>query len=94
MSGSEDGWYGDTHPETLVSLQNLACNLRDQGKLVESEKYFRRALPGFESAYEWYHPRSIEFMFHWVAFLRKLGKYDEASDIEQKIHESKRNMIR
>ena len=35
---------GDRAPNTLVSLANLANNLREQGKLAEAEPLFREAL--------------------------------------------------
>ena len=35
---------GEDHPDTLVSLNNMALLLKDQGRLAESEPLFREAL--------------------------------------------------
>ena len=34
---------GDRHPDTLVSIYNMASLLQDQGKLVEAEALFCEA---------------------------------------------------
>ena len=36
---------GSAHPQTLTSVNNLACLLKDQGKLGEAEPLFTEAWP-------------------------------------------------
>jgi len=37
---------GDDHPDTLISIGNMASRLASQGKLAEAEPYLREALEG------------------------------------------------
>jgi len=40
---------GDSHPDTLISINNLAVFLKAQGKLAEAEPLMREAHHGSES---------------------------------------------
>jgi tetratricopeptide (TPR) repeat protein len=46
-----EGWekeLGEDHPNTLISVNNLASVLQDQGRYEEAETLNRRALEGRE----------------------------------------------
>ena len=45
---SREETLGPKHPDTLLSVNNLASLLQEQGKLGEAEPLFRRALQGSE----------------------------------------------
>ena len=47
LSGQER-LLGPNHADTLMTINNLAGFLKDQGKLEEAKKLYERALPGFE----------------------------------------------
>lgn len=50
---------GDTHPETLCKVNNLAFLLRSQGKLADAEALFREALDGSRRVQGDSHPRTL-----------------------------------
>lgn len=45
LAGCRDQ-FGDSHPQTLTWISDLASSLRDQGKCSEAESLFREALTG------------------------------------------------
>ena len=50
---------GDEHPDTLVSINNLAALLHTQGKLSEAEPLFREALSARKRTLGGEHPFTL-----------------------------------
>ena len=50
---------GDEHPETLLSINNMAKMLHEQGRMTEAEPLFREALTGLRQALGSRHPNTI-----------------------------------
>jgi hypothetical protein len=55
--GYEKAW-GPEHTSTLDMVNNLGNLYADQGKIVEAEEMYVRALRGYEKAFGTDHPRT------------------------------------
>ena len=51
--------WGETHPHTLLSMNNLACLYRDQGQYAEAESMFADCLSKKEVVLGADHPDTI-----------------------------------
>ena len=73
---------GDTHPDTLLSINNMGYRLQSMGKLDEAEKHYREALEGCRSVLSDLHPQTlltINNMGWWFAEMGKLADAEENS---------------
>jgi hypothetical protein len=61
---------GDAHPQTLVSINNMAHLLLVRGELAEAEPLYREALEGLRRAHGDAHPHTLAALRHLLA-LRK-----------------------
>ena len=57
---------GADHPDTLMTVNNLAIVLEQQGKLDEAKTMYERALAGKERAIGADHPPQSEHAFSWA----------------------------
>ena len=77
--------YGRSHSNTLETVHNLACVVRDQGKVPmwyeESELLFRRALEGRSEAFGRGHSKTIMTMSSLANILFEQEKLDEAESL-------------
>jgi tetratricopeptide (TPR) repeat protein len=71
---------GTEHPSILMSLNNLACVLRDQGKYEEAEEMHRQVFRLSWMVLGKEHPHTLTSMNNLAAVLRDKGKYEEARD--------------
>ena len=61
---------GAEHPDTLMSVNNLAVLLKDMGKYEEAEPLYRRALAGQEAALGAEHPDTLSSVNNLAILLR------------------------
>eukprot|EP00435_Cladocopium_sp_Y103_P029579 s2666_g7.t1 len=72
---------GAQHPDTLLSMNNFAELLRQQGKLEEAEPLYRRCLAGQEVMLGAQHPDTLLSMNNFAFFLKDQGKLLEAESL-------------
>jgi len=65
---------GDTHADTLTSINNLASLLQDQGKLSEAEPLMREAVSGAKKTLGDAHPTTVIIQKNLDELLQKMGK--------------------
>ena len=65
---------GDSHPDTLNSIDNLASLLRDQGKLNEAEPLYREAVGGAKKTFGDGNPKTVSFQKNLDLLLQDMGK--------------------
>jgi tetratricopeptide (TPR) repeat protein len=68
---------GETHRDTLASLNNLAVLLKSQGKLSEAEPLFREALLGQMATLGETHPDTLASLNNLANLLSDQGKLSE-----------------
>ena len=64
--------------EVAVSVYEIGDNLRSQGKLKETEPYFRRSLEGYERVHGPDHPGTLMSVNNLDTLLQSQGKLDLA----------------
>jgi tetratricopeptide (TPR) repeat protein len=69
------------HPNTAISLNNLAVVLHSQGKLGEAESMIRRALQINENTLSQDHPNTASSLNNLAEVLREQGKLGEAEPL-------------
>ena len=74
---------GDKHPQTLLSINNMALLLKDQGKLAEAEGLCREALTGSRETLGNKHPETLISINNLAALLLDMGKMAEAEPLCQ-----------
>ncbi len=72
---------GPDHPDTALSLNNLAELLRAQGRSGEAEPLFRQALAIREAALGPDHPNTAQSLNNLAALLWAQGRYGEAESM-------------
>ncbi|KAF3020305.1 hypothetical protein E8E14_013529 [Neopestalotiopsis sp. 37M] len=92
LNGREKALDKD-HPDTLISINNLASALQYQGRYEEAEQMNRRALDGREKVLGKDHPDTLLSVDNLALVLNNLGKYEEAEkmnrralDGQEKVH--------
>ena len=73
---------GPLHPNTLTSMHNLACLLKDLGRLSEAEALAREALAGWRSALGDAHPHTQNAYRGLFGVLTAQGKHSEARELK------------
>jgi len=69
---------GKKHPDTLMSMNNLASSLYKQGKHVKAEAQYRHTLQLRETVLGKKHPDTLKSMNNLATLLSKQGKYKKA----------------
>ena len=72
---------GTKHPDTLVSINNMAALLQAQGKLTEAEALFRESHKGFRSLFGHRHPHTVETAHYLGRLLKAQGMHAEAAPL-------------
>lgn len=72
---------GKEHPDTLISMTNLAVVLTRQGKYEEAEQMQRQELELREKVLGKEHPETLASMNNLAVVLTQRGKYEEAEQI-------------
>ena len=71
------------HPRTASAVGTLASIYSEQGDFASAEPLYARALKIYEKAQYLDHPGLAEFKANYAETLRKLGRIDEAADLER-----------
>jgi tetratricopeptide (TPR) repeat protein len=74
-------FLGQTHPYTLLSMNNLATVLRNQGKYEQAEEIHRQTLRLREEVLGKDHPDTLMSMNNLATVLRDQGKYEQAEEM-------------
>ena len=69
------------HPDTLMSMNNLAVVLDSQGKYEAAEEMYRRTLELREKVLGSKHPDTLMSMNNLAGVLDDQGKYDTAMEM-------------
>lgn len=69
---------GPGHPKVAVCLESIAGLCRDQGRLDEAERLYRRALAILEKAVAPEDPRIADILENLTILLYERGREDEA----------------
>lgn len=70
--------FGQNHPETATSENNLANLLREQGLIAEALAHQERAVNAFQNTLWDNHPNTATSLHHLAAMLRMQGHRGEA----------------
>jgi tetratricopeptide (TPR) repeat protein len=82
---SEDVQLGKDHPDTALSLNNLAFLYYSQGKYAEAEPLYRRALDITEKALGKDHPSTARSLNNLALLYHSQRKYAEAEPLYQQL---------
>ena len=74
---------GKEHPDTLVTMNNLAVVLRRRGKYEEAEEMHRQALGPQETVLGKENPDTLTSMNNLALVLGDQGKYEEAEEMHR-----------
>ena len=73
---------GKEHPSiVLMSMNNLAIVLSDQGKYEQAEEMHRQALGLSETVLGKEHPDTLTSMNNLATMLRDQGKYEQTEEV-------------
>jgi tetratricopeptide (TPR) repeat protein len=75
---------GNEHPDTLMSMNNLALALSYRGKYEEAEEIYRQTLRLRETVLGKEHPDTLISMNNLGSILEDQGKYEEAEEIHRR----------
>ncbi|KAI1429343.1 hypothetical protein F5Y12DRAFT_482024 [Xylaria sp. FL1777] len=75
---------GKRHPDTLISMNNLALVLRTRLKFEEAEKLHRQQLEAYEAMKNKRPRPTLVAMNNLALVLRNQGKYEEAENLHRK----------
>lgn len=76
----EEAVYGPRHPETAVTINNLAQSLKMMGLFNEAEEKHRVALGIFEETLGRDHAETVTTLHNLAFVLKERGKLSEAED--------------
>jgi serine/threonine protein kinase/tetratricopeptide (TPR) repeat protein len=72
---------GPEHPDTLLTMRNLAASLGDNGDLAEAEKFDRKVLGAQRRVLGPRNPETMKTMNNLAGVLDGLGRYAEAEQL-------------
>lgn len=75
--------FGEKHPATLTSLNNLAADLRALGRVAEAEALDRRALALATEVLGEKHPTTLSILTNLAIDLQHLGRAAEAEPLDR-----------
>jgi serine/threonine protein kinase/Tfp pilus assembly protein PilF len=76
---------GADHPDTLVSLRNLAFLCKEQGRYAEAEEFYRAALAGQRSRLGADHLDTLRTLNNLAELYRARGRDDEAEPLFEEL---------
>ena len=77
---------GPTHPDTAMSLSNLAALYSDQGRYSEAEPLLKRALTIYEQKFRPEHPDRVKVLQNYIILLRKTNRKGRAAEMEVRLN--------
>ncbi|KAK5463787.1 hypothetical protein LTR55_011818 [Exophiala xenobiotica] len=84
---------GKEHPDTLMSMNNLALVLRGQGKYDEAEQMHREVVEVQERVLGQEHPDTLRSMNNLALVLSDQGKHDEAEQMHREVVEVRERVL-
>jgi tetratricopeptide (TPR) repeat protein len=84
---------GKEHPDTLMSMNNLAESLRQQGKYADAEAMHRQTLQLKETVLGKDHPRTLMSMMNLANSLLQQGKFVEAEVMHRQTLQLKETVL-
>jgi tetratricopeptide (TPR) repeat protein len=84
---------GKEHPDTLMSMDNLALVLDSQGKYVEAEEMHRQVLKLRKKVLGKEHPDTLMSMNNLASVLDSHGKYVEAEEMNRQVLKLKKKVL-
>ncbi|CAE7273498.1 klc-2 [Symbiodinium natans] len=84
---------GDQHPDTLISINNLAALLEARGRLEEAEPLYREALKARRSKLGDQHPDTLISINNLAALLKAHGRLEEAEPLYREALEGSRTTL-
>ncbi len=84
---------GEEHPDTLLSINNVALPLVSQGKLAEAEGYYRETLEKRRRVLGEEHPNTLDSISDMGFLLYSQGKSAEAEPYWRDVLEKKRHVL-
>ena len=88
--------WGDSHPDTLANMNNLASTLRargDQGDLGEARELQERVLEGCHQALGESHPNTFKSMGNLAVTLKAQGDLRGARELQEPVLETQRRVL-
>ena len=84
---------GDEHPDTLISINNLAALYKEQGKYREAEPLMRDSLETKRRTLGDEHPDTLTSISNLAALFSSQGKYGEAESHFREVLEIRRREL-
>ncbi len=84
---------GETHPETISSINNYAVVLESLGRLAEAEPLYKDALERYRRVRGDDHPDTITSINNYASVLRLLGRSAEAEPLYKDALERSRRVL-
>jgi tetratricopeptide (TPR) repeat protein len=78
------------HPDTLISMANLASTYRNQGRWKEAEELEVQVMETRERVLGEEHPDTLTSMANLAVTYRNQGRWDEAEKLEVQVLETSR----
>lgn len=85
--------FGENHPDTAASYNNVASNLDDQGRYDEAEPLYRKGLEIRREVLGENHPSTATSYNNVASNLNAQGRYDEAEPLYRKGLEIRRRVL-
>jgi tetratricopeptide (TPR) repeat protein len=82
--------FGIEHPDTLMSMNNLAALYQSQGKYEAAESLFKETLQLWKKVLGLEHPNTLKSIDHLAALYRSQGKYEAAEPLYKEAPELKK----
>ena len=76
---------GTEHPDTLISMTNLASTYRNQGRLIQAEQLEAQVVETYERVLGAEHPVTLVNISQLALVLSAQGKYDKAEEMSRQV---------
>ena len=84
---------GAEHPDTLLSMGNLAINYYDQGKFNEAEQLEVQVLDMWKKLLGAEHPKTLTSMGNLASTYRDQGKFDKAEQLQVQVLDMSKKLL-
>ncbi|CAI9636424.1 unnamed protein product [Alternaria burnsii] len=84
---------GNEHPNTLISMGNLASTYNQQGQWKEAEELEVRVMQTMKKALGEVHPDTLNSMANLASTYSKQGRWKEAEQLEVQVMETRKRVL-
>jgi DNA polymerase III delta prime subunit len=84
---------GDEHPDTLISMNNLASTYRDQGRSNEAEELEVQVMQTRKRVLGDEHPDTLTSMANLALTYRNQGRWAEAEELEVQVMQTRKRVL-